>query len=94
MAAPIRLKLAGRKSLLRPAGDFSSPSIQKDGAVSGSAPRLSLTKLYEQRASECALAALGTDRPKDRERLLKWADEWRAAAREGLTPQRMGSRAA
>ncbi len=94
MAAPIRLKLAGRKSLLRPAGDFSSPSIQKDGAVSGSAPRLSLTKLYEQRARECALAAEGTDKPKDRERLLKWADEWRAAAREGLTPQRMGSRAA
>ena len=30
----------------------------------------------------------------NRERLLKWADEWRAAAREGLMPQRMGSRAA
>ena len=59
-----RLKLAGRKSLLRPAGDFSSPSIQKDGAVSGSAPRLSLTKLYEQRARECALAAEGTDKPR------------------------------
>ena len=32
-------------------------------------PRLSLTKLYE-RARECALAAEGTDKPKDRERLL------------------------
>ena len=54
---------------------------------------LEIAKLDEQRARECALAAEGTDKPKDRERLLKWADEWRAAAREGLMPQRMGSRA-
>jgi hypothetical protein len=62
--------------------------------VSGSAP--SVTKLYELRAKECALADEEADNPKDRERLLKWAHEWRAAAREGLTqstPQRMGSRA-
>jgi hypothetical protein len=93
VAAPIRLKLARRKIIAAPGWRLFLP-IQKDGAVSGSAPRLSLTKLYEQRASECALAAEGTDRPKDRERLLKWADDWRAAAREGLMPQRMGSRAA
>ena len=74
-------------------GIASFELIRQHRVDAGSAPRLSLTKLYE-RARECALAAEGTDKPKDRERLLKWADEWRAAAREGLTPQRMGSRAA
>jgi hypothetical protein len=61
--------------------------------VSGSS--LSVTKLYEERAKECALAAAEADNPKDRERLLKWAQERRAAPREGLTqsmPQRMSSR--
>jgi hypothetical protein len=59
--------------------------------VSGSS--LSVTK-YTKRA-KVALAAAEADNPNDRERLLKWAQEWRAAAREGLTqsmPQRMGSR--
>jgi hypothetical protein len=46
---------------------------------------LSLMKLYQERARECALAAEQANKPEDRELLLKWAQEWRAAAREGLT---------
>jgi hypothetical protein len=46
---------------------------------------LSLIKLYQQRARECVLAAEQTNKPEERELLLKWAQEWRAAAREGLT---------
>ena len=60
--------------------------------MSGSAPRLSLTKLYEQRARECALAAEGTDKPKDRERLLKWADEWRRIPGRRTAPRLYGNR--
>jgi hypothetical protein len=50
---------------------------------------LSLIKLYQQRARECFLAVEQTDKPEERELLLKWAQEWRAAAREGLTQSKM-----
>jgi hypothetical protein len=44
----------------------------------------SLIKLYQQRARECVLAAEQTNNPEERELLLKWAQDWRAAEREGL----------
>jgi hypothetical protein len=46
---------------------------------------LSLIKLYQQRARECVLAAEQTSKTEERDLLLKWAQEWRAAAREELT---------
>jgi hypothetical protein len=62
--------------------------IERDG--SGRAPdslkfkNLAAPAVRRSRIGGCVLAAGQTNNPEERELLLKWAQDWRAAAREGL----------